>query len=302
MTRDAARMPRRAARAGACHVAWSWLALLALLVGCRSTPPGLHGGERAPAAAPPLDVVTLNIWHDREDWPRRQGLMVDALRRLDPDVILLQEVLQDAGLPNQAGSLARQLGYSWHFVSVDPPDRVRRYGNAILTRDPPLARGGQSLQPLDDYRVVGWVRASVHGRPVNFYVVHLNFGDPSGAVRTRQIRDVMAFVEATRGAAPVVIGGDFNTTAGSAEMAPLRAQFVDSYAASHRGTDADGPEHVTLNPAHHEQPARIDHVFVQRDALRPVRARRILDRPAADGTWATDHFGMWTRLEWPPPP
>jgi endonuclease/exonuclease/phosphatase family metal-dependent hydrolase len=289
-------MPRRAARAGARNVAWGWLALLALLLaGCRSTP---HGGDRTAAPAPPLEVATLNIWHDREDWPRRQALMVDALRALDPDVILLQEVLQDATLPNQAESLAQQLGYSWHFVSVDPPDRVRRYGNAILTRDPPIERGGQSLQPLDDYRVVGWVRASVRGRPVNFYVVHLNFGDPSGATRARQLRDVMDFVEATRGDAPVVIGGDFNTTAGSVEMAPLRAAFIDSYAAGHPGIDVEGTGHVTLNPVHHEGPARIDHVFAQRGAFRPVRAMRILDRPAADGTWATDHFGMWTRLEW----
>lgn len=284
---------------GARRSAWRWMPMLLalLLVACRSTapnPPGLDAGE---AAA--LDVVTLNIWHDRNDWPRRQVLIVEALRRLDPDVILLQEVLQDAALPNQAESLAQQLGYSWHFVSVDPPDRVRRYGNAILTRPPPQSRGERLLQPLDDYRVAGWVRASVHGRPLNIYVVHLNFTDRSGATRTRQISDLMAFVEATRGDAPVLIGGDFNTTAGSTELAPLRAGYIDSYAAGNPGVDPEGPEHVTLNRLYNE-PARIDHVFAQADAFRPTQARRILDQPEADGVWASDHFGVWARLQWLP--
>jgi hypothetical protein len=97
-----------------------------VLAACRAHAP--VDRDAGPTAAPAMDVVTLNLWHDRSDWPRRQALIVDELRRLQPDVILLQEVLQDEGLPNQAGTLAERLGYAWHFVSVDPPDRARRYG------------------------------------------------------------------------------------------------------------------------------------------------------------------------------
>ena len=267
--------------------------LVVLLASCRSAP--------APMATQPdpeqtLDVVTLNLWHDRSDWPRRQAMIVDELRRLQPDVVLLQEVLQDSGLSNQAGSLAAQLGYQWHFVSADPPGRVRRYGNAILTRQAPLARGGRLLQPLDDYRVAGWVRLELKGRPINVYVAHLNFTDTSGAVRAKQASDLLSLVEATRGGAPVVIGGDFNTAADSDELAELSARYHDAYAVANGVANNDGPGDVTLNPHFHPQARRIDHVFAQAGALGVVQARRILDQPAPGPLWASDHFGVWVRL------
>lgn len=267
--------------------------LVVLLASCRSAP-----APMATQADPEqtLDVVTLNLWHDRSDWPRRQALIIDELRRLQPDVVLLQEVLQDAGLPNQAGSLAAQLGYQWHFVSADPPGRARRYGNAILTRQAPLARGGRLLQPLDDYRVAGWVRLELNGRPVNASVAHLNFTDSSGAVRAKQVSDLLSLVEATRGDAPVVIAGDFNTTADSDELAGLSARYHDTYAVANGAANSDGLADVTLNPHFHPQAQRIDLVFAQTGAFRVVQARRILDQPVPGPLWASDHFGVWVRL------
>lgn len=92
------------------------LLLVLLLTGC----------HRDTRSAAPVTVVTLNLWHDKQDWPHRQALIVAELQRLSPDVILLQEVLQDAALPNQAATLAERLGYRYRFFSVDPPDRARR--------------------------------------------------------------------------------------------------------------------------------------------------------------------------------
>lgn len=243
-----------------------------------------------------MDVVTLNIWHDKEDWPRREALIAEELGRLKPDVIFLQEVLQDTALPNQAESLARRLGYAWHFVSVDPPERARRYGNAILTREVPGDRGEKPLRPMDDYRIAGWVRTTVHDRPLNLYVVHLNFTDASGKVRAQQVADLLAFIEATRGDAPVVIAGDFNTPGDRPELAPLRDRYADAYATLDASADDGAARHVTLNPKYHELDQRIDLIFAQRDALSPVQARRILDQPDADGAWPSDHFGTWARL------
>ncbi len=284
-----------AAHGARCTAAWgrtiAVVILLALLGACRSLPPAQDGaGDR-------VDVVTLNLWHDRDDWPRRQAVIEAELRRLDPDAILLQEVLQDAALPNQAQALAQRLGYHWHFVSVDPPGRVRRYGNAILTREPITQRGARALQPADDYRIAGWVRTTVRGRPLDLYVVHLNFTDRSGATRARQIADLMAFVADTHGGGPFIVGGDFNTDAASAELAPLRRGLVDAYAQAHADADA-GAEHVTLNPVFNP-PARIDAIYVRKGAFGSPQARRILDRPTSDGRWASDHFGVWVRLPWP---
>ncbi|HEY0504248.1 MAG TPA: endonuclease/exonuclease/phosphatase family protein [Lysobacter sp.] len=284
MTSVAAHGPRRAATGWARAAAL----LVVLVAGCAGVP----SPQRV--ATDHVDVVTLNLWHDRGDWPRRQAMIEDELRRLDPDVILLQEVLQDAALPNQAQALAQRLGYHWHFVSVDAPQRARRYGNAILTREAMTRRGSRALQPHDDYRIAGWARTTVRGRPLDVYVVHLNFTDRSGATRARQIDDLMAFVAATSGEGASIIGGDFNTVASSPELAPLRAGFVDAYAAAHADADTDGA-HATLNPAFNP-PARIDRIYLRAGSFERPQARRILDRPAADGTWASDHFGVWARL------
>ena len=153
-----------------------------------------------------------------------------------------------------------------------------------------------ALRPLDDYRIAGWVRVQVDGRPVSIYVVHLNFTDATGAARARQIADLLAFVDATHGDTPVLIGGDFNTAGNAAELAPLHADYFDAYAAVHERADAGGASEVTLNPHYHALPQRIDLIHASRQAFGPLQARRILDRPTADGLWPSDHFGIWARL------
>jgi endonuclease/exonuclease/phosphatase family metal-dependent hydrolase len=267
------------------------ISMALLLVGCAS--PAVRDD------APALEIVTLNIWHDRADWPHRRAMIEAELRRLSPDAIVLQEVLQDADLPNQAQALADALGYHAFFVSVDATDHARRYGNAILTREPATLRGFRRLQPDHAYRIAGWVRATAHGRSFNLYAVHLDFEDRSGATRARQVSDLMAFVHDTRGDAPVVIAGDFNTTADTPEMAPLRERFVDVYAAAHAGVVVEGDPHSTLN-ARFNPPARIDRVYAQAGAFGSPDARRILDAPDADGRWASDHYGVWARLPFAP--
>ncbi|MET3929407.1 endonuclease/exonuclease/phosphatase family metal-dependent hydrolase [Lysobacter sp. OAE881] len=273
---------------------WLWVMamMLAMLAGCASM-------ATVRDDAPTLDIVTLNLWHDREDWPHRAAMIEAELRRLSPDAILLQEVLQDETLPNQAIGLAQRLGYDAFFVSVDPVDRARRYGNAILTREPATLRGFRRLQPDNAYRIAGWVRTTVRGHAVNLYVVHLDFEDRSGATRARQVADLMSFVDATRGDEAVVIGGDFNVTADAAELAPLRARFVDAYALPHAGVTVDELAHATLNPRFNP-PARIDRVYAEQGSFGMPEARRILDTPDAEGRWASDHYGVWVRLPFAP--
>ena len=140
---------------------------------------------------------------------------------------------------------------------------------------------------------------------------HLNFTDASGATRATQVRDLLSLVDATRGDASVLIGGDFNTTADSEELASLRARYFDTYAVASGVANSDRPVDVTLNPHFHPQAQRIDHVFAQTGAFRVVQARRILDQPAPGPLWASDHYGVWVRLSFeaasraglgPPPP
>ena len=242
-----------------------------------------------------FSVVTLNLYHDRDDWPRRRVQIVETLRLLQPDAVALQEVLEHPDLPNQAAWLAHELGYAWHFFTRDPPSRSRRYGNALLTRAPAVVDGETLLHPLDDHRVAGMVRIMVGQRPVNIYVTHLHWTPEGDAIRARQVEDLVAWIDATAGEAPSLVAGDFNAGADAAELAPLRARFDDAWTRLHpAATDAGSS---TLNPHYFPQPARIDHVHLQRGRLKPVTAALLFTAPDADGTWASDHRGLLVGVE-----
>jgi endonuclease/exonuclease/phosphatase family metal-dependent hydrolase len=244
-----------------------------------------------------LTVVTLNLWHDQQDWPRRRALILEELRSLHPDVICLQEVLQHATLRNQAHDLADSLGYRVTFSSVDPDTAVKRYGNAILSRHPVLATAWKALEPKNDYRTVAHMRIDFGGRPVDVFDTHLHHTGKGAAIRTEQIRDLLAFVKARRGPGAVVLAGDFNAEPRTREMQPVMKTFVDAFGMLHPSTGKD--KVTTLNPAKGLPRRRIDYVFVSRDgsrALRPLSSEIIFDEPAADGTWPSDHFGVVARV------
>src|SRR5690606_37958557 len=82
------------------------LVLLAIATAPGAAP--ADDGQRGRAPAHEFSLVTLNLYHDRDDWPRRRVQIVEELRRLRPDAIALQEVLQHEDLPNQAVWLARE--------------------------------------------------------------------------------------------------------------------------------------------------------------------------------------------------
>lgn len=247
------------------------------------------------ARADTLTVVTLNLWHDQQDWPRRRALILEELRSLRPDVICLQEVLQHATLRNQAHDLADSLGYQVTFGSVDPDTSVKRYGNAILARQRMIETGWRPLEPKSDYRVAVHMRVDFQGRPVDVFCTHLHHTAEGVAIRATQVSDLLAYMKTRRGKGAVVLAGDFNAAPGAPELEAVRSQFVDVFATLNPGRDSV----TTLNPAKGHAPRRIDYVFTSRDrrpALEPLSSAIVFDQPATDGTWPSDHFGVAARF------
>ncbi|WP_447596261.1 endonuclease/exonuclease/phosphatase family protein [Stenotrophomonas rhizophila] len=254
------------------------------------------------SAAPGMSMVTFNLHHDREDWPARRKVILRELQALRPDAIALQEVIQKPHVRNQAAWLARKLGYDYQFVSTDPPGRFKRYGNALLTRRPVLARNDHLLAPLGDYRTVAHLRIDVDGQPVNVYATHLNErSDDSGSrIRGEQVADLLKFIATTSGTAPVVIAGDFNALVDAGDLSALRNHYGDSFGSVHVNNEL--AQVSTLNRHYYEAPSRIDHIFFQQDHLLAREARILFDQPYAEGRWASDHYGVWTRLQFAPSP
>lgn len=244
-----------------------------------------------------LTVVTLNIFHDQRDWPSRLAVILAGLRALHPDVLCLQEVLQHAGLRNQAETLGDSLGYRVHFTSVDGVDREKRYGNAILTPHPVLRLGARNLAPANDYRTAAHARLDVRGRVVDVYDTHLHHTAEGGAIRAEQVRDLLAFIDSTRGDGAVVLAGDFNAELTSPELRLLSPEFVDAFRAVH--PSATRAEAVTFNSRFGVDPGAIDHVFFSRSArtkLSPLGSEVVFRSVAADSVWASDHFGVVARF------
>lgn len=257
----------------------------------------LAPAQVAPASA--FTAVTLNLWHDQHDWPARRAVIVDTLRALAPDVILLQEVLEHEGLPNQARQLADSLGCAFVFASVDPPGAAKRYGNAILTRLPILTSAEVKLPPLDDWRVAAHARLALpDGRLLDAYVTHLHHTEEGAAIRAAQVAGLLAFVDSTRaGGAPdaaVLVGGDFNAEPDGAELAPVFARFTEALAAVH--PDLGLPAAATFGPATGTTPRRIDYLFWDGARSAPEAARIVLGAPNAAGVWGSDHCGVWARF------
>ncbi|WP_251266052.1 endonuclease/exonuclease/phosphatase family protein, partial [Enterobacter hormaechei] len=72
---------------------------------------------------------------DDAQWKQRREQVAQLLTELQPDVISVQQVLQQQGR-NPACWLASRLRYSCDFVTADPPSQPLRHGNAMLTRLP----------------------------------------------------------------------------------------------------------------------------------------------------------------------
>lgn len=269
------------------------LGLGVLVAGCS------HTTRKAPEAvqSKELTVLTYNIWHDQADWPKRLDYMLEEIRRIDPDIIGLQEVIQRAELENQAKTIANELGYYLYFSTVDPPERETRYGNAILSRFPFAENNMKKLDPLDDYRTVAHAAMNIHGVQLDIYNTHLHHTREGGNIRKTQIADLLEFIESTRTGKQVILMGDFNTAPDQPELDIVLENFKDTYALFNE--DHLGDAHVTLNYHLGHSMRRIDYVFLSNtteSVLVPTSSSVVLDQPGPGGIWASDHFGVVTKF------
>lgn len=257
------------------------LGLTALPVAaCATTPPA---GD-----SPTLSLATFNIWHDRGDWRARLPLVIETLRAAEADVIGLQEVLQDSatGLPNQAATIAQALGYRHVFVSTDPDGNPRRYGNAILTRLPIVDQDWKKLQPLDDYRTALRVRVLVGDRPIDVVDTHLHHTPEGGAIRERQIADLLAWLGDRD--TPLVVLGDFNAALTNPEMGRLQPpRFASLLPTVH----PDQADRTTLNTELGHRHDQIDHILFETAHFEPLAAQ-IRGNFLMGETWPSDHFAV----------
>ncbi len=251
--------------------------------------------ERPPVENPTLRVMTYNI-HScvGVDGKLRPERIARVINRLDPDIIAVQEV--DAHRPrslqhDQAKVIAEHLKMGHVFYSMLEEEK-EKYGIAIFSRYPVQLVKSEFLTPADprrrkEARGAIWVTIQPEGwvKPVHFINTHFGLGRDE-----RRLQAEILLGEKWLGRIdpeePVVVCGDFNSSARSRVWKRIISQYRDVQLAAHghqpRATFA------TVRPF-----ARLDHIFLSRHW--EVKAVKIADFPMA--MVASDHFPMTADLE-----
>lgn len=259
--------------------------------------------------AGPLRILSLNMLHgypDFGDLPLRLDLIAAEIRRLDVDVVLLQETPWTRATGNGAEYLARQLGYNHLYLRANGNRRLIFFeeGEAILSRfslsDPVFA----VLQPRPGFfesRVALGATAATPWGAVDLFVTHLSGRHPQ--VNRSQVDSLRVFVEAHSGDLAIV-AGDFNAREDSPQIAELATNWTDAYRSVHPTGEGQTCciEDLAAGP---EEPLeeRIDYLFLVKKGGKSVEitgARRVFDQPfpvESGWQWASDHVGLLVEIE-----
>jgi endonuclease/exonuclease/phosphatase family metal-dependent hydrolase len=257
----------------------------------------------------PLRVMDLNMLHgfpDFKDLPARVELIAQEVRRLDADVLLLEEVPWTIRTGSVAKSLAAELGYNYLYYRASGNKALIFFeeGEAILSRfrlqD---SRPTVMMPPVDlfERRVALSAIASTPWGDLTLVVTHLT--DKAPQKNLGQARSLLSFVESLPGDLKVV-AGDFNATEASSQIRLLSAAWTDTFRLLH--PDEAGltccVDNLTAGPAEPLE-KRIDYVFLAgrgAKSARLVSAQRVFDRPfpqAGGWQWASDHIGLLLELQ-----
>lgn len=261
----------------------------------------------------------MNIWNDEGD-PRRIELINRELRRLDPDLVSLQEVLRTADKDQLAALLDGTGLHGTHqgeVVTLEPRFADRFGGNAVASRWPHRIVDAVDLGGADVPDVPWRALAALVPLPdlgdMLLIVPTISYQLEAEAARERQVM-VLADLDARlRTEVPTIIAGDFNATPDSAGIRFLTGlQSIDGRSTYYHDAWAiagDGPGHTWTvdNPNAHKDIGylvgqsghrrRIDYIFVGAGHAHPkVRARihaaAVAFNEPVDGVWPSDHFGL----------
>jgi endonuclease/exonuclease/phosphatase family metal-dependent hydrolase len=240
-----------------------------------------------------LSVITWNI-----ERGKAYDSILSELRRLDPDIVLLQEAdrfCRRTGYRDVARDLAHALGMNWvaagEFQEIGEARGTQPalHGQATLSKFPieqtevlrfkAQARWRWSINPLQPRRG-GRIALKVRTGGLLLYNTHIESGR-NERLRHRQIDEMLADQSREAGAMPIVMGGDFNN--GPIIRSPLlrsvtAASFADALGeVQHRGPTSSGQRHP------------IDWIFVRN--VVPLHGRVV------DTGSASDHFPVIAALE-----
>lgn len=158
--------------------------------------------------------------------------------------------------------------------------------------------------PREDYRrYVTCVQVDVDGEKLAIFNTHLSWRLDEGAVRERQVSEILEIIKNKSHGLKAIVTGDFNSTPDSQEIQLMKLQgdFVDTYGRLHPKGDGFSWDNRNLFTASHGLPdRRLDYIFVKGDSglsEKLLSADLIFTQPDQQGVYASDHYGVMTMLK-----
>ena len=230
-------------------------------------------------------LMTWNLWWKFGPWEERQDPILDEIRRVDADVVSLQEVWATDG-DDQAQILADKLEYNV-VRSVTADGSAQHFGNAVLSRHPLTLLAQLDLPGADGAptaRTALIVKVDRPPAPRLVVNTHLDWLYHASATRQAQLQAIVDAIDHHRetpdpeNPLPSIITGDLNGQPESQEIRRLTGLdpgyhpsliFIDCWAAV-----GDGSGHTWTrdnpNAAEASWPRRrLDYVLVNWPRKKP---------------------------------
>ena len=301
------------------------LPLVCFLLTCLMNEPAATAAQNQP---PQLRILTYNLLHDGP-WSgffengthleERLDMTIQELRRLQPDVIALQEASVSRTHGNVPQRIAHALGYQMVFTSATERifgigllDRLIiwvlgfKEGPAILSRYPIIASEVYNLPRCRyrlDPRILLRVEIDIPDGPVQVFSAHTSKGDEC------QLQRVGEVFQAHRGTGQAILMGDLNTGEQSSVLTGWQKEpgFTDVFRVANPGVSG-GTVWQDIHVERSTADRRVDFIFLLDGSTtrRPiVRSSRLaFDRPghlpSGAALWPSDHRGVLADIELAP--
>lgn len=254
-----------------------------------------------------IKVLTLNIWDVGDALAQRNSRLVDGLRRIQPDIVCLQEVSRDPVTQQIRSELfAGPCGLEHHvfsgFGETDPqrapfPREVE--GLAILSRYPAVRQTTATLPYVegDIPRQALMAEIAVEQHRILVVTAHLAYPPHFSKARLLQMQKTLEAIDHFAARNPVeatILAGDFNEESDGPALHALAESkqcFRDAHLAC-QPADA-GKTFASQNPyvgPGFDPGLRIDFIFAT-PRLKPAACTVAFD--LHDGLdYVSDHFGV----------